>query len=163
MLRSDTLQHFEQQHDDFKVFANFLLPRYIVHIFKKDFVFLLSDSEVLFILISIYIFIIIYRNKFFSMLITLDVIKCCLHVFSDTIQSKTERVDRGFQTFQQLHIHKSLNTLFAFLYTQAMSQGAFFILVFIEFAWQDKCRRSIDSKMQQLKLLKYLVVVNSRT
>ena len=90
MLRRNTLEHQQQQANDFKVVLNFLLPGYIVHILQEDAVFLLTDSEVLLVLVTIHTFVVIHRNTSFAILETDDGIKCLLHIVTDAGKGQTE-------------------------------------------------------------------------
>ena len=94
-------------------------------------------------------------------MITLDGIECFLHVIANTLQSKTERVDARLQALQQLDVHQALNTLFALFDTQAMARRAFLLFIFIELTIQNKSRGRIDGQSKRLKLLEYLIVVDS--
>ena len=160
MLRRNTLEHQQQQANDFKVVLNFLLPGYIVHILQEDAVFLFTDGEILFVLVTVNAFIVIYRHTSLAILETGDGIKRLLHVVTNASQGQTERVDRRLQTFQQLYVHQSLNTLFTLFDTQTVTSSAFLFLIFPELAGKDKGRGRIDSKMKHLQLLEYLVVVD---
>ena len=90
MLWCDALEHEKEQTNDFKVILDFLLPGYIVHILQEDAVFLLTDSEVLFVLVTIHTFVVIHRNTSFAILETDDGIKCLLHIVTDAGKGQTE-------------------------------------------------------------------------
>ena len=148
MLRRNIVDHQRHEPQRFSIASQRLPPAWIIHVVQIDLYFFPKGKEICVLLIHVQINAVSKlehrKLRIADAFISVDGGNRILNQLADAAKGKIERIDRAFQSFEQVDAHQAANSFLAAFLRQTVATIVIELAVFMDSTFKYVFGRGVD-------------------